>query len=65
MILKCQCNHISQDLLHGQGNRVMNPTKDPTRVRCTSCKAIVNVNVTKSNIATVYVTNNTNKKRGK
>lgn len=66
MIMKCTCQHEAQDKFHGPGNRIMNPTaKDSIRVRCTVCKSIVNVNVAKSNVATVYVTNNTNKKRGK
>ncbi len=33
---KCRLPH-SQDKLHGQGMRVMNPTKDPATFRCTVC----------------------------
>lgn len=61
MIIKCLCQHPDQDRIHGLGNRVMNPTKDPTRARCTSCKSLVSV--TKSNID--IVTNNSKKKGGK
>lgn len=43
MIVKCICPNKSQDELHGQGNRVANPTKDPTKVRCTSCKTLITV----------------------
>ena len=43
MIVKCLCQHESQDKIHGPQNRVMNQTKDPSRVRCTVCKTLVSV----------------------
>ncbi|KKN86861.1 hypothetical protein LCGC14_0264200 [marine sediment metagenome] len=37
MIMKCTCPHVSQDRLHGKGNRVFaGPTKD-NMYRCTIC----------------------------
>jgi hypothetical protein len=45
MIVKCICSYPPQDALHGKGNRVANLTKhrDPTKVRCTVCGALISV----------------------
>lgn len=40
MIVKCSCVHVSQDRLHGKGNRVANKCGSKTLVnmcRCTVC----------------------------
>lgn len=47
MLVKCKCKHAQQDALHGEGNRVANPTKelkgDGTPVlRCTVCGSLHN-----------------------
>lgn len=34
-IRKCNCEHIAQDMLHGKGNRMMNPCNKG--FRCTVC----------------------------
>lgn len=36
-IRKCNCEHKTQDELHGKGNRVHNPTAKG-KLRCTVCK---------------------------
>ena len=36
MILKCSCDHVGQDMLHGKGMRVHNKDKDD-KYRCTVC----------------------------
>jgi hypothetical protein len=39
MILKCDCNNLLQDKIHGKGKRVCNKTaKSTTTYRCTVCK---------------------------
>lgn len=37
MIEKCKCVHPAQDKLHGQGNRVHNPSKKEGHRKCTVC----------------------------
>lgn len=39
MILRCTCQHETQDEFHGKGNRVFNPMKGGERARCTVCGA--------------------------
>lgn len=34
-IRKCNCEHTAQDMLHGKGNRMMNPCNKG--FRCTVC----------------------------
>lgn len=47
MIQFCaMCKSHEQDTMHGLGKRVMNATKDPTKVRCTVCKTLVTVQKT-------------------
>lgn len=43
MIVRCICKHETQDRIHGTQNRVMNPTKDPSKGRCLVCKLLVNI----------------------
>lgn len=43
MIKKCTCKHNYQDKIHGQGNRVHNPTKgrgSNVEWRCTVCNSV-------------------------
>jgi len=41
MILKCSCESIQQDRLHGKGNRVHNQSKNvPPKYKCTVCNSI-------------------------
>lgn len=43
MVVKHDCKpHEFQDRLYGLNNRVMNQMKDPEKVRCTVCSAIIN-----------------------
>ena len=42
-ILKCNCQHVMQDRLHGNHMRVFNITGDGKSARCTVCESTQNI----------------------
>ncbi len=43
IIKKCTCDHVSQDELHGKGNRVFNLSQDKQKATCTVCGKVITV----------------------